>query len=147
MRRRRPLIVTAAAASLFLTGVLPAAAAESDTVDRYHQLQASGVVTLTPDGRTHVGPISGTEVVVNAVGDIVDRLPFTAKALDRPLAASAVSVPCVHDSEREGFTPYLPPAEYPVNKRNEKGGFKFHLYSVDNARHNQFRQPTVQFLM
>lgn len=147
MRRRNPLIVTAAAASLFLSGVVPAAAASSDTVDRYHQLQATGLITLTPDGRTHVGPISGTEVVVNAVGDIIDRLPFTAKPLDRPLAASIANVPCVHDNDREGFTAYLPPAEYPVNKRNEKGSFKFHLYSVDGARSNQVGQPTVQFLM
>ncbi len=147
MRRRNPLIVTAAAASMFLAGIVPAAAAGSDDVDQYHQLQASGIMTLTPDGRTHVGPINGTELVVNAVGDIIDRLPFTAKPLVHPFAADSSSTTCVRDTDREGFTAYLPPAEYPISKRNEKGFFKFHLYSQDGARHDRFNQPTVQFVM
>ncbi|MGH9039562.1 MAG: hypothetical protein ACRDZ3_04970, partial [Acidimicrobiia bacterium] len=120
MRRRNPLIVTAASGALFLAGLVPAAAAaDSDIVDRFHNLQASGIITLTPDGRAHAGAITGTEVVVNAVGDVIEQLPFVAKALDRPLGASIADVPCVHDTEREGFQAYLPPAEYPVNKRND----------------------------
>ncbi|MGH2652099.1 MAG: hypothetical protein ACRDHK_12935, partial [Actinomycetota bacterium] len=122
------------------------AGAEADMVDRYNRLVATGNVTFTPEGRTRVSDIVGNELVVDAVGNVIDRIPFKAKVFDRPLAATLARVPCVHDNTREGFTPYTPPAEYPIDKKNEKGIFKFHFYSVDEARQNHLNQPTVQFL-
>ncbi|MGH9042748.1 MAG: hypothetical protein ACRDZ3_21245 [Acidimicrobiia bacterium] len=130
---------------MFISGMLPAGA-EADTVDRYTRLVATGDVTFTPEGRTKVSDIVGAELVVDAVGTVIDRIPFKAKAFDRPLAASLARVPCVHDSTREGFTPYTPPVQYPIDNKNEKGMFKFHFYSVDKARINSLNQPTVQFL-
>jgi hypothetical protein len=121
--------------------------ADSDTVDRYYRLQATGLVTLTPDGLTHTSDIAGTEAVVNALGDVVDRIPFQARAADRPLGQTISHVPCVQDTKgREGFTAYLPPVVYSIDKKNEKGSFQFNFYSQDNARENQLRQPTVQVL-
>lgn len=144
MRLRMPLIVLAAAA-MFISGMLPAGA-EADIVDRYNRLVATGNVTFTSEGRTKVSDIVGDEFVVDAVGTVIERIPFKAKAFDRPLAATMARVPCVHDNTREGFTPYTPPAQYPIDQKNEKGMFRFHFYSVDEARHNHLNQPTVQFL-
>jgi hypothetical protein len=143
---RRCFIAVMSAAALFAVAVAPATA-DSDAVDRYYQLQATGVVTLTPEGLTHTSDIAGSEVVVNALGEVVDRVPFRAKVSDRPLGQSIAQVPCVHDTKnREGFTAYLPPAVYSIDNKNEKGSFSFNLYSQDHARENQFHQPTVQIL-
>ena len=85
--------------------------------------------------------------ISKTLGNVVDRAPFRAKALVdaiRPLGMPAAA--CVHDSKRSGFTPYTPPIDYPINDKNEKGSFKYHLYSQDDARRNQYNAPTVQFL-
>lgn len=142
---RRSLVVVPVLAALFLV-VVPAEA-ESEVVDRITQLQATAHVTLTETGQTKVTDLVGAEIVVDTVGNIVDRLPFRAKAANgasRPMSLGNMS--CVYDTEREGFTAYLPPTEYPIDKKNEKGSFKYHLYSVDGARHDQRGDPTVQFL-
>lgn len=144
---RRSFVVVMAVFAAMLAAVLPAEAG-SDIVDRYHQLDATGHVKLTPDGRTIVGDIVGTEVIVNTAGDVIDRLPFRAKAnaSDQVMAQSMTDAPCVHDTNREGFTAYLPPMTYPIDKKNEKGLFRYHIYSQDNARANAYGDPTVQFL-
>jgi hypothetical protein len=132
---------------LALVGMSLPARADSDTVDRYYRLQATGLVTLTPDGVTHSGDIVGSEAVVNAVGEVVDRIPFRANAADRPLGQTIAQMPCVQNTKgREGFTAYLPPVVYSIDKKNEKGSFSFNFYSQDNARQNQFHQPTVQMV-
>jgi hypothetical protein len=144
MRLRASFIVLAVAA-MFTTSMLPAGA-DSDTIDRYERLMATGTVTLTPGGRTVQTDITGAQLLVDTAGNVLRQTPFTARASDRPLAAKMAGVPCVNDTNREGFTPYTPPAQYPIDEKNEKGIFKFHFYSVDNARQNSLRQPTVQFL-
>jgi hypothetical protein len=142
---RRILLVTLPCLALATTSF--PARADSDTVDRYYRLQASGLVTLTPDGLTHASDIVGTEAVVNAVGEVVDRLPFQSKASDRPLGQTIARAPCVEDTKgRQGFTAYLPPVVYSVDKKNEKGSFQFNFYSQDGARRDQFKQPTLQVL-
>lgn len=104
-------------------------------------------MTLTPEGLTRTSDIVGTEVVVNAVGEVLDRLPFKAMVSDRPLGQTITHTPCVHDTKgRDGFTAYLPPVVYPIDKKNEKGSFQFNFYSQDSARQDQFKQPTVQIL-
>jgi hypothetical protein len=143
MRSRTLLLISAV--FMLLAAAIPASA-NSDTVDRYYRLQAAGVVTLTPDGRTQVNDIAGAEVVVNAMGEVVDRLPFRARSTNPPLEPGMAKMPCVNDTTQDGFTPYLPPVTYLIDKKNEKGSFKFHFYSQDNARLNQTGQPTVQFL-
>jgi hypothetical protein len=144
---RRLFVVVLAVVAGGALQVLPALAGSDEVVDRIHQLRATGLVTLTEDGRTVSSDLSGEEVVVDLLGNVVDRVPFQAKALTdsiKPLGMPAVA--CVNDSQQPGFTPYLPPTDYPVDKKNEKGGFKFHLYSQDGARHNQYGATTVQFL-
>ena len=144
---RRLVIVVATVLGAGAVQVLPAQAGSDEVVDRIHQLRATALVTLTEDGRAQATDLAGEEVVVDLLGNVVDRIPFQAKAVTdaiRPLGMPAVA--CVHDSQRPGFTPYLPPMDYPVNKKNEKGGFKYHLYSQDGARTNQYNAPTVQFL-
>jgi hypothetical protein len=143
MRRRTLLLVSAV--FVLLTTAVPAGA-NSDAVDRYYRLQAAGVVTLTADGRTQVSDIAGTEVVVNTMGDVVDRLPLQVKSTNAPPDRGMAKMPCVNDTTQDGFMPYLPPVTYSIDERNEKGSFKFHFYSQDNARSNQTGQPTVQFL-
>ena len=116
-------------------------------MDRIHRLQAAGVVTLTEDGRAMASDLVGDEVVVDAAGKVLERLPFRAQAVVdgiRPMGMPGAS--CVNDSQQQGFTPYLPPTDYPISKKNEKGGFKYHFYSQDDARRDQRGAPTVQFL-
>jgi hypothetical protein len=144
---RRLFFVVATVVGAGAVHVLPAQAGSDEVVDRIHQLRATGLVTLTEDGRTHATDLAGEEVVVDLLGNVVDRTAFQAKPLTdaiRPLGMSGV--PCVNDSQQPGFTPYLPPVDYPVDKKNEKGSFKFHLYSQDGARHDRRGTPTVQFL-
>ena len=144
---RRMLLVTFPCLALAATSLPARADSTSDTVDRYYRLQAAGLVTLTPDGLTHTGDIVGSEVVVNAMGEVVDRIPFQARAADRPLGQTISHVPCVEDTRgREGFTAYLPPVVYSIDKKNEKGSFQFNFYSQDGARQDQFKQPTLQVL-
>ena len=144
---RRIVLVTLPCLAIATLSLPARADSGSDIVDRYHQLHASGLVTLTADGLTHTSDVVGTEVVVNAVGEIVDRLPFKATASDRPLGQTIARTPCVEDTKgREGFTAYLPPVVHSINKKNEKGSFQFNFYSQDNARRNQFKEPTVQVL-
>jgi hypothetical protein len=144
---RRLVIVVAAVLGAGAFQALPALAGPDEVVDRIHQLRAAGHVTLTEDGRAIADDLTGEEVVVDLAGNIVDRIPFQAKPLTdaiRPLGMPSFA--CVHDSEQPGFTPYTPPIDYPVDKKNEKGTFKFHLYSQDSARHDERGAPTVQFL-
>jgi hypothetical protein len=144
---RRLFVVLIALISAGALRVLPARAGSDDVVDRIHQLRATGLVTLTEDGRAISSDLAGEEVVVDLSGNVVDRTPFRVKALAdaiKPLGMPAVA--CVHDSKQPGFTPYTPPTDYPINDKNEKGSFKFHLYSQDDARRNQYNAPTVQFL-
>lgn len=144
---RRILLVTLPCLALAAMTLPARADSGSDTVDRYYRLQAAGLVTLTPDGLTHTGDIVGSEAVVNAVGEVVDRIPFQAKAADRPLGQTISHVPCVQDTKgREGFTAYLPPVVYSIDKKNEKGSFQFNFYSQDKARYDESNQPTVQVL-
>ena len=90
---RRILLVTLPCLAMATLSLPARADSNSDMVDRYHQLQASGLVTLTPDGLTHSGDVVGTEVVVNAVGEVVDRIPFQGRASDRPLGQTISHVP------------------------------------------------------
>jgi hypothetical protein len=144
---RRLVIVCASVVGAAAVQILPAQAGSGEVVDRIHQLRATGHVTLTEDGHTIASDLAGEEVVVDLVGNIVDRAPFQAKAVTDAIKPLGVpSFACVHDSQQTGFTPYTPPVDYPVNKKNEKGSFKFHLYSQDKARTNQYGAPTVQFL-
>jgi hypothetical protein len=144
---RRLFVVAVALSTAGVLQVLPARAGSDEVVDRIHQLRATGHVTLTEDGRAIAGDLVGEKVVVDLLGNVVDRTPFQVKALVdaiRPLGMPAAA--CVHDSKRSGFTPYTPPIDYPINDKNEKGSFKFHIYSQDDARRNQYNAPTVQFL-
>jgi len=144
---RRLVIVVATVVGAGAVQVLPARAGSDEIVDRIHQLRAMGHVTLTEDGHAIADALTGEEVVVDLAGNVVERVPFQAKALTgaiKPLGMPAFA--CVHDSQRPGFTPYTPPIDYPVDKKNEKGSFKFHFYSQDEARYDQRRSPTVQFL-
>jgi len=144
---RRILLVTLPCLALAAVTLPARADSGSDTVDRYDRLQASGLVTLTPDGLTHAGDVVGIEAVVNALGEVVDRIPFQAKAADRPLGQTISPMPCLQDTKgRDGFTAYLPPVVYSIDQKNEKGSFQFNFYSQDNARQNQFGQSTVQVL-
>lgn len=146
---RRLFVVVLAAVATLLTAVLPVqAASDSDVVEQYHRLQAVGRVILTPEGGMSVGPIEGTEEIVNLAGEVIDRVPFKAgTAAARPLGQGIANIPCVHDTEPQGFTAYTPPVSYSIDKKNEKGLFKFHFYDIDQARENHLGQPTVQFLM
>jgi hypothetical protein len=144
---RRLFVVVVAVVGAGALQVLPALAESDEVVDRIHQLRATGLVTLTEDGRAISSDLAGEEVVVDLLGNVVDRLPFQAKALTdaiKPLDMPAFA--CVHDSQQTGFTPYLPPTDYPIDDKNEKGSFKFHLYSQDNARRDERGAPNVQFL-
>ena len=145
MRRLFIVVLTVLAAGVL--PVLPAKAGSEEVVDRIHQLHATGVVTLTEGGRAVASDLVGAEVVVDTVGNVVDRLPFQAKAAGGGVRAMGMpAVACVNDSEQPGFTAYLPPIDYPINEKNEKGGFKYHFYSQDGARHDEWAKPTVQFL-
>lgn len=142
MRRLFIVVLTVLAAGAL--PMPPAEAGSEEVVDRIHQLHATGVVTLTESGRAVASDLVGAEVVVDAVGNVVDRLPFRAKVVTggiRPMGMPGVA--CVNDSEQPGFTAYLPPVDYPINKKNEKGGFKYHFYSQDKARHDHWGNPTV----
>lgn len=144
---RRLLIVLVALISTGTLSVLPAQAGSDEVVDRIHQLHATGHVTLTEDGRAIAGDLVGEKVVVDLLGNVVGRTAFQAKALVdaiRPLGMPSFA--CVHDSKQPGFTPYIPPTDYPINDKNEKGSFKFHLYSQDGARHDRRGAATIQFL-
>ena len=144
---RRLFVIVLAVLAAGGLPMLPARAGSEDVVDRIHQLHATGVVTLTEDGRAVASDLIGAEVVVDSVGKVVERLPFQAKAATggiRPMGMPGVA--CVNDSEQPGFQAYLPPTDYPINKKNEKGGFKYHFYSQDGARHDHRGSPTVQFL-
>jgi hypothetical protein len=144
---RRSVLVGLIVLTALLVAVVPADA-ESELVDRYHQLDGTGHVKLTEDGRTIVGDIVGSEVIVNASGDVIDKLAFRARAgaPGRFMAQGMTDAPCVHDTSREGFTAYLPPFTYAIDDKNEKGLFQYHMYSQDNARTNAYGDPTVQFL-
>lgn len=145
MRLLFVVVVTVLAAGA--ARVLPARASTEGVVDRIHQLYAAGTVTLTEDGRAVSSDLVGDELVVDIAGNVLERLPFRAQAVVggiKPLGMPGAA--CVHDSEEPGFTPYLPPTDYPINKKNEKGGFKFHFYSQDDARRDHRGSPTVQFL-
>ncbi len=145
----RPLfVVVVALISAGSLRVLPAQAGSDEVVDRIHQLRATGHVTLTEDGRAIASDLVGEEVVVDLLGNVVDRTPFQVKPLTdaiNPLGMPAAA--CVHDSKQPGFTPYTPPTDYPIDKKNEKGSFKFHMYSQDDARRDERGAPTVQFLV
>jgi hypothetical protein len=144
---RRLFAVVTAVLGAGALQVSPALAEADEVVDRIHQLRASGLVTLTEDGRTIAGDLAGEEVVVDLLGNVVDRQPFQTRALTnaiKPLGMPPAT--CVNDTHQPGFTAYTPPIDYPVDKKNEKGSFKFHFYSQDGARHNQYGAPTVQFL-
>ena len=144
---RRLFVVVVAVVGAGALQALPALAGSDEVVDRIHQLRATGLVTLTEDGRTVSSDLAGEEVVVDLLGNVVDRTPFQVKALAgaiNPLGMPAVA--CVHDEKQPGFTPYIPPTDYPIDEKNEKGSFKFHLYSQDGARHDRRGAPTVQFL-
>jgi hypothetical protein len=143
----RRLFVIATVLAAGVLQALPAQAGSDEIVDRVHQLRATGVVTLTEDGRATATDLSGEEVVVDPLGNVVDRVPFQVKAAtDQIRLMGMPAVACVNDSGPPGFTAYLPPIDYPVDKKNEKGSFKYHFYSQDGARHDQRGTPTVQFL-
>lgn len=145
---RRLFVIALAVLAAGVGPMLPAHAGTDDAVvDRIHQLHAAAVVTLTEDGRALASDLIGDEVVVDTAGKVLERLPFRAKAVVdaiRPLGMTGAA--CVHDSKQPGFTPYLPPTDYRIDKKNEKGGFKYHLYSQDGARRSHRGEPTVQFL-
>ena len=144
---RRLFVVVLILIGAGILQVVPAQAGSDETVDRIYQLRASGLVTFTEDGRTVASDLVGDEVVVDLLGNVVDRIPFHAKAATdaiKPLGMPAA--PCVHNSEQPGFTAHIPPIDYPIDKKNEKGAFKFHFYSQDNARRDEWGAPTVQFL-
>jgi hypothetical protein len=141
---RRLLLVVAAVLGL-LAVALPAGA-ESDLVDRYEQLRSTAKLTLTPDGHSSLGDITGGFVTLDPLGNVVSQRSFVPKPLDGFTAQGFDGFPCLTDSRSPFLTTY-DPTIIPINEKNEKGAFRFFPYSLDNARQGPNKDMRVQFLI